>query len=126
MEPSDLKSPAPDRDPLETWLRAGVAPTPLPDNGFSHRVLTSLPPRIPPARARRVICCVIGAAAGATFPLLAGPGLSQPTDGIAELNRAAQAVLVQFHNPTIALALVVSGLSLLYVFKLSGRHLLRP
>jgi hypothetical protein len=44
MEPANLTPLPPDRDPLEAWLSAKVPVAPLPDEGFTARVLAALPP----------------------------------------------------------------------------------
>jgi hypothetical protein len=44
MESANLTPLPPDRDPLEAWLSAKVPVAPLPDEGFTARVLASLPP----------------------------------------------------------------------------------
>jgi hypothetical protein len=44
MEPANLTPLPPDRDPLEAWLSAKAPVAPLPDEGFTARVLAALPP----------------------------------------------------------------------------------
>lgn len=116
MEPDDLKSSAPGPDPVDTWLRANAAATPLPDDGFTQQVLTKLPPPSKPAAARRGLFCLVGAGAGLLLPWLTGTRLPDLAAHAAELNRLAQPALQQFTDPNLILALVVTGLSLLYVF----------
>ena len=43
MEPTNLTPLPPDRDPLEAWLSAKAPVAPLPDAGFTARVLAELP-----------------------------------------------------------------------------------
>lgn len=76
MEPPDLNRPAHDDQQLDAWLNANATSAPLPDDGFSQRVLHALPVRIDPAmlarmqheaRAeawRRALFCAAGATAG--------------------------------------------------------------
>lgn len=63
MEPTDLtsNSSSPDRR-LEEFLR----PSPLPDDGFTQRVLLALPPRETAGEGllQRWIVCLVGAAIG--------------------------------------------------------------
>ncbi|HRG55145.1 MAG TPA: hypothetical protein PLG56_03840, partial [Lacunisphaera sp.] len=70
MEPVDLKPSPPEDDPLETWLRANATATPLPDDGFTRRVLTSLPPPAKAGMSRRAAFCLAGALAGVLLPWL--------------------------------------------------------
>ena len=44
MEPTNLTPLPSDRDPLEAWLSAKAPVAPLPDEGFTARVLAALPP----------------------------------------------------------------------------------
>lgn len=123
MEPDDLKSPPPADDQLETWLRANAAATPLPDDGFTRRVLASLPP---PARAgmpRRAAFCLAGTVAGLVLPWLTGTRLPDVAANAVELRRLAQPALRQLADPNLILALIVTGACLLYVFTPRG---LRP
>lgn len=78
MESRDLNNDH-DEARLEAWLRDGASSQPpLPDNGFSARVMAALPPAAPvPAhgrvRPRRVfVLCGLGAVAGALVTF-AGP-----------------------------------------------------
>ena len=43
MEPTNLTPLPSDRDPLEAWLSAKAPVAPLPDEGFTARVLAALP-----------------------------------------------------------------------------------
>ena len=46
MEPTDLNPKSSDDEQIDSWLRASSAVPPLPDDGFSARVLAALPPVI--------------------------------------------------------------------------------
>jgi hypothetical protein len=116
MEPLDLKSPTPGDDQLEAWLRANASATPLPDDGFTQRVLTSLPPQAQPEVSRRAVFCLVGALAGVALPFLTGISPGELSTDAAALGRNALPVLRQFADPNLVLALVVTGLCLLYVF----------
>ncbi len=68
MEPANLNSsPESDADDarLAAWVREQAGAAPLPDAGFSTRVLAALPPRRRAFSGRRVIACAGGAAVGA-------------------------------------------------------------
>ncbi|MBI2518495.1 MAG: hypothetical protein HYV95_16570 [Opitutae bacterium] len=110
MEPDDLKSAPPDDPALDAWLRANASLPPLPDDGFSQRVLTALPSA--PRSARRLWLCAAGALAGtgvASFKLLQAGGLPA-------LAQSLHAAAGQLATPTVGLALGVSLISLAYVF----------
>ena len=64
MEPNDLNSLPPDEAQLDAWLRASTTQPPLPDDGFSQRVLSALPPPARPDSVRRLWFCVAGALIG--------------------------------------------------------------
>lgn len=129
MEPVDLKTSSPENDPVDAWLRANSNATPLPDAGFTDRVLASLPASTAtsakPAASRRAVFCLVGAFAGLVLPWLTGTRLPEVIANAAELNRLAQPALQQFTDPNLALALVVTAASLLYVFGPRGRKLVR-
>jgi hypothetical protein len=119
MEPTDLNRSALDDAQLDTWLRSNAAAVPLPDNGFSQRVLASLPP--PASRAagwRRLIFCIAGAAAGVVVPLLTDFGQPDPAISRVDLGRISQQALQPLADSNVLLAATVTGLCLLYVFGL--------
>ncbi len=119
MEPTDLNRPAPDDAQLDAWLRSNATATPLPDNGFSQRVLANLPPRADRAAAtRRIIFCLAGALAGAIVPWLTDAGLPDPSTSPVDLGRVAYQALQPLADPNVVLAATVTGLCLLYVFGL--------
>lgn len=76
MESPDLNRPRPTDEQLDAWLNANAATAPLPDNGFSLRVLQALPARVDPVvlagarreeqaeARRRAAFCAAGAVAG--------------------------------------------------------------
>src|SRR5471030_1048796 len=114
MEPADLNSPANANDDarLEALLRRDLPA--LPDRGFSARVLAALPETEQPRRVwRRLVSCLIGAAAGAGFALW--QGVSQPhfQSGAKQLSAALTAAGQALADPRIGAALVVALLSLL-------------
>ncbi len=122
MEPADLNPTPPDDPALEAWLRSGTALPPLPDHGFSHRVLAALPP--PPAPvSSRVWACAVGAGAGLGVVALAMvkgdillPALSAPNPLAEDLA----------HTVATPLALALAVLSLWFAFRHRWQRLLRP
>jgi hypothetical protein len=117
MEPPDLNRPIPDDARLDAWLCANATVAPLPDNGFSRRVLANLPPQVERAASRRrIVFCLGGALVGAVVPWLTDAGRPDPATSPVELSRIAQQALRPLADPNVVLALVVTGLCLLYVF----------
>jgi hypothetical protein len=66
MEPANLTPFRSDHDPVESWLRA-KAVDPLPDNGFSARVIAALPPSPASFSWRRLLLCAGGTLCGLAF-----------------------------------------------------------
>lgn len=122
MEPENLNSPAPDDEQLEARLRRSAAP--LPDDGFSLRVMAALPPRPPaaapptpaPDRARMMVF-LTGGVCGAIVAL-GGMALKQGSGAVlTDSLRGLRESLVVLADPRFALALGVALSSLLYVFR---------
>ena len=105
-------SPTPEDAPLDALLRQQAAAEALPDDGFSQRVLTALPPptRAASSRARWIVCAIGGvigtivAAAG----LLSAPAAS---GGWSEVVSATVRGLAVLAEPPAVLALTVAALS---------------
>ncbi len=136
MEPADLNSSPPDDARLEAWLRAHSAAAPLPDDGFSARVLAALPARTHPALAadllaarraadrrrravhRRLCLCLLGALAGTALGVMADHGASPADVGIAfsALLPPLTAAFDGLATPSIALAAAVTVASLVVVY----------
>jgi len=119
MESPDLNpSPAPD-DAADTWLRANHSLPPLPDAGFSRRVLAALPP----ARRRfsRTRFCLAGLAAGLVVALagLAWGGVPSLATLDSELTESTGRLLT---SPALG-ALGVAAISVWYAL-CGGRRLL--
>lgn len=109
MEPNDLKSTPPDDAQLEAWLRAGAMLPPLPDDGFSRRVVAALPPpspRFPP----RVWVCGAGALLGVGVMVIAAV-TSPPATAF---NPAVPDLLEALALPV---ALAVAALSVWFAFR---------
>ena len=116
MEPSDVNSP-PDDDPQLTALLRNVAP-PLRDEGFSSRVLATLPP---PRRAsyltRRTVVLIVGAAAGFGFAILQGLSPSDFQSEIAHVTGAFASVNPHFSSAQVWIAIATALGSLVVVFR---------
>lgn len=107
MEPANVNSPPPDEAQFEAWMRRNAATAPLPDAGFSARVLTALPPRRAPFAWRRTLLCVAGAAVGAV--LARSRSGSWPTLRVVTepLRDAAQTVSAVFADPWVGASLAI-------------------
>jgi hypothetical protein len=122
MESPDLNHSPSDDAALDAWLRDNAALAPLPDHGFSQRVLLNLPaPTDRAAAKRRLIFCALGALAGVMVPLLTDVGRPEPAAGQVALSRAAQQALQPLADPNVILAATITGVCLLYVFGLPRR-----
>lgn len=122
MEPADLNSPsAPDDAALEARLRQPLAP--LPDAGFSQRVLAALPPPVPaaaPARAHarwpRAAICLLGALVGF---LIARRGETEfsATEMSAQLQSSLAPLGAALADPKMLLSLVLTVVVVLYALR---------
>lgn len=101
---------------LETLLRE---PAPgLPDNGFSTRVLAALPAPKAPRRSRaRLRFGAAGALAGIGFAYWRGGSWADATVELRPLSTATTQLVAAFTDPALLLALTVTALSLLFVFR---------
>lgn len=114
MESPDLKPHSPDDAQLETWLRDNAATPPLPDDGFSNRVLAALAPDAQDV-THRIIICLVGAAAGMGFAVAQGLSWSDIFAGD-RLNPALTQGLAALAQPSILLALAITAASLVFAF----------
>jgi hypothetical protein len=125
MEPANLKPDSPDDAPIEAWLRVNSTSAPLPDDGFSARVLAALPaPAASPTGERtpslRGWLCggasLLGVIVAANF---SGhdPAGATAADQFAALLPPLQTAATSFADPTAWLALVVTGVSLAFVYR---------
>ena len=123
MESFDLNSRNPDDVQLEEWLRTDATVPPLPDGGFSSRVLRALPPSPVIARHSWARLAWGGAGALAGLAMFAAQGASG-TDFyscLLQLGGNAGSLTAAFSNPTTLLALATTGLSLWVAFRREGR-----
>lgn len=125
MESPDLKSNSPDDAQLEGLLRAHSTLPPLRDDGFSARVVAALPPAVTPRAAAAtspVRGWLIGAAALLGVVVAARPGGSGAAapgaaDQLEAFFAAIQPALAPLADPSVLLALLVSAISLAFVYR---------
>lgn len=117
MEPNDLKSPAPDDAQLEAWLRPSAALPPLPDDGFTQRVLAVLPPPARRQSTHRMWFCAGGALVGIIVAALGALRSDRLSDSLPALEDTIMAALAQLSVPACGLALGITLLSLWFAFR---------
>jgi hypothetical protein len=117
MESNDLKPTPPDDPQLEAWLRTSAAQSPLPDDGFTQRVLAVLPPPTRRQSAQRLWFCLGGALAGIVVAAVGAfyPG-NRPVD-LPAIEDTLMAALTQLSGPGFGLALGITILSLWFAFR---------
>ncbi len=118
MEPSNLNpNPRPDDEQPDAWLRRHASLAPLPDDGFSRRVLTALPPpaRRPRASARLWVI-LLGAAAGTGLAAFKSFTTASVEFGWSALGPETTATLAQLTDPQLHVALGVTVLALAFAF----------
>lgn len=131
MEPADLKPNAPDDAPLEAWLRANAQRPALPDYGFSARVLAALPPRAPafagPAAAwsLRGWSCAAAALLGVLIAASVDGSSSSALEQLAGLEHVLRDATVPLADSSTRLALVVTAVSLAFVYRRELKSKLR-
>lgn len=117
MEPNDLKSTPPDDAVIEAWLRAHVSLPALPDNGFSHRVLTALPV---PARCSRAsprrLAILLGAVVGTGLAAFKVFTVAPVEFSLSPIAPEATDALAQLADPKLHMALGVTIITLAFVF----------
>jgi hypothetical protein len=116
MEPDDLKSTPPHDAPGDARLRASLTLPPLPDDGFSDRVLTVLPRPQKSHLSPRRLAIVLGAVTGIGFA-----AVRFATDAPVEFNLPAVGpefadTLTQLTDPKLHTALGVTVVTLAFVF----------
>ena len=94
----------------------GAMPT-LPDDGFTDRVLATLPtPEKAPMPWLRTAVCLVGAAAGYGFALWQGMSVSGLETGGARFATALVNACAVFADPLLGAAFVMTACSLLVAF----------
>jgi hypothetical protein len=119
MEPADLNSNSSDDTRLEKALRAHFTAAPLTDGGFSQRVLASVPAPVPasaPRRSLRPWLCAGGALAGCYVARSTFSNGSSLPDQIVSLIPNLSAALAPLTEPAVGLALLVTVVSLVFVY----------
>jgi hypothetical protein len=127
MEPTNLSSSSPDPQDdarLDAWMRQ--SPPPLPDDGFSQRVLAALPhPRSSASYAsQRTLIVVAGGLLGAgvawrqlaTANDLSGTAV-RIQNSVEEIRSAFVQSGTSLSEPTLSLAITVTVFSLLFAFR---------
>lgn len=115
MEPNDLKpNPPPDDAHLDGWLRANAALPPLPDDGFSRRVLTALP--APARRSARLVVIALGAVVGIGFAAIKFATGAPVEFYLPAVGPEFADTLVQLTDPRLHTALGVTVVTLAFVF----------
>lgn len=123
MESADLNPlSSSDDHQLENWLHTAAARPPLPDAGFSHRVLAALPPSTRQTKTRRLGFYAAGTVAGLIVALSGGLGSD---DFSLRFEPALMDALVQSGSAAIFAALGVTLGSLWYAFRTQLRFLSR-
>jgi hypothetical protein len=125
MEPDHLKSLSSGEDALETWLRTNADLPPLPDAGFSGRVLAALPPPQRSQFSPRILVCLTGALAGVLVAVGPAFAAGNPLDRLPALDAALLAAFLQLTHPSTVLALGATIVSLLFAFRSELRRLVR-
>src|SRR5215216_2846305 len=105
MEPTDLNSKSPDDAQIDASLRAGSAVSPLPDDGFSARVLAALPP----ARTRlnsslRAWLCAAGALIGGIVAASSSGTGPDASEQFASMIASVRTSLAPLADPSVMLA----------------------
>ena len=120
-----MNFPPSDDAQLEAWYRSNVSAAPLPDDGFSRRVLAALPAPAHRAAIQRRLFCLAGALTGAVVAL--GGALGSGTFPVdpAALEAEISAGFARLADPAVAWALGITALSWCFVFRPRMRLLAR-
>jgi hypothetical protein len=117
MEPTDLNSSAPDDARLEAWYRANLSAAPLPDDGFTRRVLVALPNSSRHVARGRLWYCLAGAALGTVVAALGMASSQSVSAGFSALGADVGAALVRLNRPEVGCAVVITLGSLWLAFR---------
>jgi hypothetical protein len=115
----DMNQPSSEDDQLKSLLQAG-APA-LSDDGFSLRVIAALP-RPAPSITLYVWLYAFGTVAGIVFARAKGASWSDLATGVTGLANAFDPILALFGDPWLALAIAITGLSLLLTFVINRQQ----
>ena len=114
MEPDDLNEFIKNDPRLEALLRQSSAP--LPDDGFSTRVLAALPPRTAPRSSYRLAWCLAGAVAGCAVAWFDSAAWANGAFTLPDLDQTFGNVGKVVSDPTFLLAVIIAGGSLILAF----------
>jgi len=117
MEPVNLNPPDPADHRLEELLRTST-PAPLPDAGFTHRVLAALPParRTAPRQWLRPVILTVSALAGVTVVVQQGWGWSDLATAGTQSLQSLSDLSFFLADPWIAVAVGITAISLIIAF----------
>lgn len=126
MEPDNLNPPPPSNDTrLEAWLRTNTALPPLPDDGFSRRVLAALPaPQRTPGVSPRLCAIAAGATLGIGFAALKLFTAAPDEFSLPVLGPEAADAFEHLTDPKLHVALGVTVLTLGFAFWRKLRQLM--
>ena len=125
MEPNNLNFPPPDDVQLEAWLRTSASLPPLPGDGFTSRVVATLPVPVARRSTQRLWVCAAGAFVGlvvAALKISTAPDLEL---SVPALTPDATRSLEQLSDPMLAIAVAITVASLTYVFWSDLRRLIQ-
>jgi hypothetical protein len=114
MESSNLTPPSDREDELEALLRRPRAS--LPDDGFSARVMATLPANSRQNRSR-LWFVIIGGVAGVVFAVRRGASGKALQESVADLSHSFAAVGAVTANPWFWVALGIIALSMIYTLR---------
>jgi hypothetical protein len=123
MEPNSLNSPPPDDAQLEAWLRNNASLAPLPDDGFTSRVLATLPAPVARQSVQRAWFCIAGALVGlvvAALKIASAPDFALIVPAISP---DAARGLEQLADPRLLVAVAVTAASLAFALRPRRRGL---
>lgn len=117
MEPEKLNSSPADDSAFDEWLRTGVRPPEMADNGFSRAVVQRLPAPRMARSTSRVLVCLVAMALG--LALMLGSVIRTPAAAfdMGTVDSQLQQALAALGTPGVGGAIAVALLSLAYVFR---------
>lgn len=117
MEPTDLNPPPPDDAQLEAWLRTSATLPALPADGFTQRVLTSLPSPVNRQTTQRIWFCIGGALVGIVVALLGAFQSRSLPARFPVVEEEVLAAVARLSVPAFGLALGIAAVSLWFAFR---------
>ncbi|MEO6006097.1 MAG: hypothetical protein ABIZ04_00965 [Opitutus sp.] len=120
MESTNLNSPDGEDDLLRRLLLNNTAP--LPDDGFSARVLCALKPNKPRAPHLGLWLSLVGAAGGLALAVEKIGSWSTLSADVGQIGNALAPVLLVLTDPGLIVAITAVATSLLVTFVVSRAH----